>query len=78
MHFNRIQGKRPDCVLVRSMEMRPVVRGTNFREHANDDSEESRQFRHRRTLHRLAVVVVGRVRSPFRMEWHSSKSPFSS
>ena len=32
------------------MEMRPVVRCTDFREHANDDSEESRQFGHNETL----------------------------
>ena len=40
--FNRIQGKRRDCILVRGMEMRSVVRCTDFREHANDDSEKSR------------------------------------
>jgi len=36
--------------LVRGVEMRSVVRGTDFCEHANDDSEESRQFRHRRNI----------------------------
>jgi hypothetical protein len=39
--LDRVQRKRRDRVLVRRMKMRPMVRGTNFREHANDDSEES-------------------------------------
>jgi hypothetical protein len=36
--------------------MRPVVRCTDFREHTNDDSEESRQFRHCRAVHRSVVT----------------------
>jgi hypothetical protein len=39
--LDRIQGKRRDGVRVRRMEMRPVVWSADFREHPNDDSEES-------------------------------------
>ena len=50
--FDWVQSERGQCVLIQRVEVRPMVRGTDFHEHSNDDSEEPRQFRHRDTLHR--------------------------
>ncbi len=55
--LDRIQCERRDRVLVGGMEMRPVVRCTDLREHANDDSEESGDFRHFIPDHSLGSPV---------------------
>lgn len=42
-----IKSEHSPDVLIRGMKMRPVVRGANFHEHSNHDSEESGNLRHR-------------------------------
>ena len=54
--LNRIERERGRGVLVRGMEVRPVMRRAEFREHSNDDSEEARQLWH-------AIIVACRRRS---------------
>jgi hypothetical protein len=45
--LDRIEREHALGTLVRRMKVRPVVRGADFHEHPNDDSEESRDLRHR-------------------------------
>jgi len=60
--FDRIQSEGRQCVLIQRMEMRSMVGRADFHEHPNDDSEESRQFRHRDTLHRRSELSGQRLR----------------
>lgn len=55
--FDGIQREGRQCVLIQRVEMRSMVGRTDLHEHPNDDSEESRQFRHRDTLHRGSGFV---------------------
>ena len=52
--LDRIESKRGQGVLIEGVEVRSVVRGTDFHEHPNDYPEKARQFGHDRTLHRLS------------------------
>ena len=45
--LDRIEREHTLGILIRRMKVRPVVRGADFHEHSNDDSEESRDLRHR-------------------------------
>lgn len=45
--LDRIERERALGSLILRMKVRPVVRGADSHEHANDDSEESRDLRHR-------------------------------
>jgi len=44
--FNRVHGEDSRKVLVVRMKMRSVVLSAGFDEHADDDPEEPREFRH--------------------------------
>ena len=50
--LNRIESQRGKSILMQRVEVRPMMRGTDFHEHPNDDSEKPRQLRHGDTLHR--------------------------
>ena len=50
--LDRVERERGQGVLIQGVEVRPMVRGTDFHEHPNDYSEKARQFRHEATLHR--------------------------
>jgi hypothetical protein len=50
--LNRIEGEHRLEFLVRRVEVRPVMWCADLRKHADDDSKEPRDLRHRRTLHR--------------------------
>src|SRR5436190_23557991 len=56
--FDRVQSERCDYILIRGMEMRPVVRCTDLQEHSNYDSEESGNLRHPFTC-LLNVILTG-------------------
>ena len=45
--LDRIEGEHSFGILIRRMKVRPMMRGPDFHEHSNDDSEESRDLRHR-------------------------------
>ncbi len=45
--LDRIEREHALGILMRRMKVRPVVRGADLHEHSNDDSEESRDLRHR-------------------------------
>lgn len=45
--LDRIESEHALGILIRRMEVRPVVRSADFHEHSNDDSEESRDLWHR-------------------------------
>lgn len=49
--LNRIEVEHGAALLVGSVEVRSVMRSAEFWKHADGDSKESRDFRHRRTLH---------------------------
>src|SRR5438128_12461937 len=44
--FDRIQRKRRQGILIQRVEVWTMVRGTNFRKHTDDDSEESGNLWH--------------------------------
>ena len=48
--LDRIEREHALGILIRRMKVRPVVRGADFHEHANDDSEEPRELRHQTNL----------------------------
>src|SRR5260221_1030113 len=47
IHSTGSSANTPLGILIRRMKVRPVMRGADFHEHSNDDSEESRDLRHR-------------------------------
>ena len=44
--LNGIEREDAFGILIRRMKVGPVVRGADFHEHSNNDSEESRDLRH--------------------------------
>ena len=50
--LDRIESECGQRVLIQGVEVRSMVRRTDFHEHPNDYSEKARQFRHGGTLHR--------------------------
>ena len=58
-----IESKHSLGLLIRRMEVGPMVGRTNLHEHSNDDAEEARQFGHVVTLHRPSYSAAIRRRS---------------
>jgi hypothetical protein len=56
--LDRIESEHGLGILIRSMKVWPVVRGADFDEHPNDDSEESRNLKHW-SMRELSVSVGG-------------------
>jgi len=56
--LNRIEGEHRVELLVRRVEVRPVMWCANFRKHADDDSKEPRDFR-TGVLYTVVVDHVG-------------------
>src|SRR5712691_13410140 len=68
--FDRIQRERRQGILIQRVEVWTMVRGTNFRKHTDDDSEESGNLWHPVRFTRCSVrgltVQMSRARGPAR------------
>ena len=62
--LDRIEREHALGILIGRMKGRPVVRGADFHEHSKDDSEESRDLRHRLS----PDLLVSRCRANVRAE----------